>query len=95
MDAKDVAFHDSFKPRWGPMDSLVCAKSDMEPLPDADQRWQERFSVFSEARDIAVMGYNQSSNVCDPEFNSGFFSHPHIVAGDAGCSKATVHHSAY
>jgi hypothetical protein len=42
-----------------------------------------------------VMGYNQSSNVCDPEFNSGFFSHPHIVAGDAGCSKATVHHSAY
>lgn len=64
MDAKDVAFHDSFKPRWGPMDSLVCAKSDMEPLSDADQRWQERFSVFSEARDVAVMGYNQSSDVC-------------------------------
>ncbi|KAJ5304924.1 uncharacterized protein N7443_004584 [Penicillium atrosanguineum] len=62
MDTKDIAFHESFKPRWGPMDSLVCAKSDMEPLPDADQRWQERFSVFSEARDIAVMGYNQSSN---------------------------------
>lgn len=64
MDEKDIAFHDSFKPRWGPMDSLVCAKDDMEPLASADQRWQERFSIFSEGRDIAVMGYNQSSSVC-------------------------------
>lgn len=64
MDQKDLAFHDSFKPRWGPMDSLVCAKDDIKPLSGAEQRWQERFSVFSEGRDIAVMDFNQSSSVC-------------------------------
>lgn len=64
MDQRDVAFHDSFKPRWGPMDTLVCAKDDMKPLSGAEERWQERFSVFSEGRDIAVMVFNKSSSVC-------------------------------
>lgn len=64
MDQKEMAFHDSFKPRWGPMDTLVCAKDDMKPLSGAEQRWPERFSVFSEGRDISVMDYDPSSNVC-------------------------------
>ncbi|KAJ5595273.1 uncharacterized protein N7459_001481 [Penicillium hispanicum] len=63
MDKSDAAFHESFKPRWGPMDSIVCAKDDMtEPLSGAANRWQERFSVFSEGRDIAVMTFNASSH---------------------------------
>lgn len=63
MDQRDVAFHDSFKPRWGPMDTLVCA-DDMKFLFGAEERWQERFSVFSEGRDVAVMGFNKCSSVC-------------------------------
>lgn len=65
MSESDAAFHDSFKPRWGPMDSLVCAKNDMEDtILGVNQTWKERFSVFSEERDIAVMTYNQSGEVC-------------------------------
>ncbi|KAJ5168383.1 uncharacterized protein N7482_003977 [Penicillium canariense] len=62
MDKTDAAFHDSFKPRWGPMDSIVCAKNNMtEPLSESSQRWKERFSVFSEGRDVAVLRYSQTS----------------------------------
>lgn len=61
----DSAFHDSFKPRWGPMDSLVCAQNDMtEPIPGTNNRWLERFSVFSEGRDVAVLDYNRPIEVC-------------------------------
>ncbi|KAJ5264411.1 hypothetical protein N7505_008332 [Penicillium chrysogenum] len=61
MSESDAAFHDSFKPRWGPMDSLVCAKNDMEDtILGVNQTWKETFSIFSEERDIAVMAYNQS-----------------------------------
>ncbi|KAJ5089638.1 hypothetical protein N7532_008322 [Penicillium argentinense] len=64
MDQADAAFHDSFKPRWGPMDSLICAKNDMaDPISDIYTRWQESFSVFSEQRDIAVMKSNQTGQV--------------------------------
>ncbi|KAJ5701770.1 hypothetical protein N7488_009318 [Penicillium malachiteum] len=60
MDQKDLDFHDSFKPRWGPMDSIICAKNDMTaPIPGATNRWRERFSVFSEGRDVAVLDANQ------------------------------------
>ncbi|KGO78408.1 Peptidase S59, nucleoporin [Penicillium italicum] len=64
MSESDAAFHDSFKPRWGPMDSLVCAKNDVEDtLLGVNQTWKESFSVFSEERDIAVMTYNRSGEV--------------------------------
>ncbi|KAJ5521898.1 hypothetical protein N7527_006013 [Penicillium freii] len=64
MSESDAAFHDSFKPRWGPMDSLVCAKNDMEDtILGVNQTWKESFSVFSEDRDIAVMTYNPSGEV--------------------------------
>lgn len=65
MSESDAAFHDSFKPRWGPMDSLVCAKSDMEDtILGVNQTWKESFSILSEERDIAVMAYNQPGEVC-------------------------------
>ncbi|KAJ5393750.1 uncharacterized protein N7487_011391 [Penicillium crustosum] len=61
MSESDAAFHDSFKPRWGPMDSLICAKNDMgDTILGVNQTWKEIFSVFSEERDISVMTYNQS-----------------------------------
>ena len=69
MSESDAAFHDSFKPRWGPMDSLICAKSDMEDtILGVNQTWKEGFSIFSEERDIAVMAYNQSGEVCLSRF---------------------------
>lgn len=65
MSESDAAFHDSFKPRWGPMDSLICAKNDMgDTILGVNQTWKEIFSVFSEERDISVMTYNQSGEVC-------------------------------
>jgi nuclear pore complex protein Nup98-Nup96 len=65
MSQKDAVFHDSFKPRWGLMDSIVCAKDDMtEPISGVNNRWQERLSVFSEGRDIAVFKYHQTGEVC-------------------------------
>jgi len=64
MTESDAAFHDSFKPRWGPMDSLVCARNDMqETISEVHQTWKENFTVFSEERDIAVMTYNKSGEV--------------------------------
>lgn len=65
MDENDVAFHDSFKPRWGPQDTLVCGKTDMqETISEVSQTWQEKFTVFSEGGDVAVMTYNKNSEVC-------------------------------
>ncbi|CAG8357903.1 unnamed protein product [Penicillium salamii] len=62
MTESDAAFHDSFKPRWGPMDSLVCARNDMqETISEVDQTWKESYTIFSEERSIAVMAYNKSS----------------------------------
>ncbi|KAJ5544262.1 hypothetical protein N7513_007073 [Penicillium frequentans] len=59
MDEKDFAFHESFKPRWGPMDTIICAKDDLhEPFSDTNNRWKERYSIFSEARDVTILGYN-------------------------------------
>lgn len=64
MSESDADFHDSFKPRWGPMDSLVCAKTDMDTILGVNKTWKESFSVFSEERDVAVMTYNKSAEVC-------------------------------
>ncbi|OGE51926.1 hypothetical protein PENARI_c011G00527 [Penicillium arizonense] len=62
MTEIDAAFHDSFKPRWGPQDSLVCGKTDMqETISEVSQTWQEKFTVFSEGGDVAVMTYNKTS----------------------------------
>ncbi|CAI7569738.1 unnamed protein product [Penicillium glandicola] len=62
MSESDAAFHDSFKPRWGPMDSLICEKNDMEEtILGVNKTWKESFSIFSEERDISVMTYNRSS----------------------------------
>jgi nuclear pore complex protein Nup98-Nup96 len=64
MTEIDAAFHDSFKPRWGPQDSLVCGKTDMqETISEVSQTWQEKFNVFSEGGDVAVMTYNKTSEV--------------------------------
>ncbi|KAJ5156638.1 hypothetical protein N7492_009441 [Penicillium capsulatum] len=62
MDQTDAAFHDSFKPRWGPLDSIVCAKNDFSrPLSGIQNRWQEIVSVFSEGRDIAILAHTYSA----------------------------------
>ncbi|KAJ5138824.1 uncharacterized protein N7515_003672 [Penicillium bovifimosum] len=62
MTESDAEFHDSFKPRWGPMDSLVCAKTNMESaILDVNQTWKESFSIVSEERDISVLTYNNKS----------------------------------
>jgi nuclear pore complex protein Nup98-Nup96 len=67
MDEKDTAFHESFKPRWGPMDTIICAKDDLnEPFSDTNTRWKERYSIFSEARDVTILGYNPPTEVIFP-----------------------------
>lgn len=65
MNETDAQFHDSFKPRWGPRDTIVCAKNDMtESISGVNNRWQERFTVFSEERDVAVLERTRSVLVC-------------------------------
>ena len=65
MNQPDLDSHDSFKPRWGPRDTIVCAKNDMTgPIASAKNRWQECFSVFSEGRDIAVLENIRPVQVC-------------------------------
>ena len=64
MSETDVAFHDSFKPRWGTMDSIICARNDMTgPLSEGNKRFKERLSVFSEGRDVAVLQFVPSRTV--------------------------------
>ncbi|KAJ5762400.1 uncharacterized protein N7511_005782 [Penicillium nucicola] len=62
MSDIDLSFHDSFKPRWGPQDTLLCGKTDMqETISEVSQTWQEKFTVFSAGGDVAVMTYNKTS----------------------------------
>ncbi|GFF98348.1 nucleoporin NUP145 [Aspergillus lentulus] len=62
LNEDDLAFHHSFKPRWGPMDSIICARNDMaEVSPQTGTRWEEKFSVTSEERDIKVMAFKKDS----------------------------------
>ncbi|KAF7717991.1 Nucleoporin NUP145 [Penicillium ucsense] len=66
MNESDVAFHASFKPRWGTMDSIICAKNDVTgSLSESNKRWKERFSVFSEGRDVAVLQFVSSEKSSD------------------------------
>ncbi|KAL4908180.1 nuclear protein 96-domain-containing protein [Aspergillus multicolor] len=61
MSKDDLDFHHSFKPRWGPVNSLICAKGEMSDRRYGDLHWREKFSVTSEGRDIAVFGSRQSA----------------------------------
>ncbi|KAL4930790.1 nucleoporin family protein [Aspergillus undulatus] len=60
MSKDDLDFHHSFKPRWGPVNSLICAKNEMSDHRYGDLHWRERFSVTSEGRDIAILASGQS-----------------------------------
>ncbi|KAL1969492.1 hypothetical protein VTN77DRAFT_8930 [Rasamsonia byssochlamydoides] len=62
----DIAFHHSFKPRWGPMDSIISVKNDMrESLPDPGKPWEQGFSVTSEERDIVVLAFKRTPEPTD------------------------------
>ena len=63
LSRDEMAFHHSFKPRWGPMDSLVTVKNDMKNTQSADERWEQGISITSEDRDIIVLGYNKVPEV--------------------------------
>ncbi|KAL4974153.1 nuclear protein 96-domain-containing protein [Aspergillus desertorum] len=56
MSKDESDFHHSFKPRWGPINLLICAKNEMSDHRYGDQHWREKFSVTSEGRDIAILG---------------------------------------
>jgi nuclear pore complex protein Nup98-Nup96 len=61
MSKDDLDFHHSFKPRWGPVDLLICAKNGMGNHQYGDQHWSEKFSVISEGRDIAILGSRRTA----------------------------------
>ncbi|OJJ49056.1 hypothetical protein ASPZODRAFT_1385725 [Penicilliopsis zonata CBS 506.65] len=65
LTESDLAFHHSFKPRWGPMDTFICAKNDMrERLPDPNEPWEQGISVTSEGRDIVLLAFNKPDESC-------------------------------
>ncbi|KAJ6161132.1 hypothetical protein N7470_004528 [Penicillium chermesinum] len=56
MDQADADFHDCFKPRWGPQQSIICVKNETgDTISGIHNRWQDCFTVFGEDRDITVM----------------------------------------
>ncbi|OJJ40627.1 hypothetical protein ASPWEDRAFT_101797 [Aspergillus wentii DTO 134E9] len=66
LSEDDIAFHHSFKPRWGPMDSIICVKNDMREFrAEADSRWERGISITSEGRDIVLLGFNNDPQLSD------------------------------
>lgn len=64
LSRDEMAFHHSFKPRWGPMDSLITTKNDMRNTkPAENEGWEKGISITSEDRDIIVLGYNKVPEV--------------------------------
>jgi nuclear pore complex protein Nup98-Nup96 len=57
----DLNFHHSFKPRWGPVNSLICATSDITENRYGDLHWREKFSITSEGRDIALFASGRTA----------------------------------
>ena len=54
MTSDDIAFHQTFKPRWGPMDTLICAQSTVG-MTEADGSWVQGMSIASEGRDVSFL----------------------------------------
>ncbi|PWY87626.1 hypothetical protein BO70DRAFT_198647 [Aspergillus heteromorphus CBS 117.55] len=59
LSADDMAFHHSFKPRWGPVNSLLCVQNGLGGTLAGDARWQSKFSVTSEGRDVSLLAFNK------------------------------------
>ncbi|PTU18236.1 hypothetical protein P175DRAFT_0495628 [Aspergillus ochraceoroseus IBT 24754] len=57
MSRDDIAFHRSFKPRWGPVNSLICVKDEMAGY----SHWKQKLSLFSEGRDIVLLEVGPSA----------------------------------
>ncbi|PYH45274.1 uncharacterized protein BP01DRAFT_365748 [Aspergillus saccharolyticus JOP 1030-1] len=59
LSADDLAFHHSFKPRWGPGNSLLCVRNSFSPIEAGLSRWDHRLSVTSEGRDVSLLSYSK------------------------------------
>ncbi|KAL4921695.1 nuclear protein 96-domain-containing protein [Aspergillus aurantiobrunneus] len=55
LSKDDLDFHHSFKPRWGTVNSLICAKNEMSDHRYGDPHWREKLSITSEGRDITIL----------------------------------------
>lgn len=65
MDEIEFAFHDSFKPRWGPRSTLLCPKSEIkDSMGDSDQPWEDGISIVSEGRSVSLLKFGGSNEVC-------------------------------
>ncbi|RAL17550.1 nucleoporin family protein [Aspergillus homomorphus CBS 101889] len=61
LSADDLAFHHSFKPRWGPANSLLCVRNNIGPIEVGLNRWEHRLSVTSEGRDVSLLSYQKAT----------------------------------
>ncbi|THC96281.1 hypothetical protein EYZ11_004231 [Aspergillus tanneri] len=59
LNEDDLAFHHSFKPRWGPVGSIICVQNGLGDT-GSDERWQRKLSVTSEERDIVLLAFNRN-----------------------------------
>ncbi|PYH88593.1 hypothetical protein BO71DRAFT_365099 [Aspergillus ellipticus CBS 707.79] len=59
LSADDRAFHHSFKPRWGSVNSILCARNEMGGVQSGNGGWQPKFSVTSEGRDVSLLEFNK------------------------------------
>jgi hypothetical protein len=71
MNETEIAFHNSFKPRWGGTSTLICATNDVKKsVPEGDDghadkhRWEEGTSIVSEGRNIGFLKFGTGDEVC-------------------------------
>ncbi|KAK2768433.1 hypothetical protein FQN54_000288 [Arachnomyces sp. PD_36] len=71
MDENEAAFHDSFKPRWGPRATLICPTADVrDSVHGTDQPWEEGMSIVSEGRSVSLLKFgakDESSEILNEQ----------------------------
>ncbi|KAF7592863.1 hypothetical protein BBP40_012342 [Aspergillus hancockii] len=65
LSQDDLAFHHSFKPRWGPADSIICVNNGVGNINSRDGHWEQKLSITSEDRDIVLLALHKT-----PESNA-------------------------
>ncbi|RAH43280.1 uncharacterized protein BO95DRAFT_502161 [Aspergillus brunneoviolaceus CBS 621.78] len=59
LSADDLAFHYSFKPRWGPSNALLCVRNNADSVEAGLSYWEHSLTVTSEGRDVSILKYRK------------------------------------
>lgn len=54
MSETDVAYHNSFNPRWGPFDTLICPNGGLEDASHPNSYWIPASIIASDVGEISL-----------------------------------------